>query len=161
MAVRYAWKPGSRVRLDPEKAGRELEDIRRKEGGSLTQEAVVERARSANSVLHDHFTWDDSEAAEKWRLNEAGEIIRSIVIDVTRSNVAEPKLIRAFVSVEQQGERAYHSTVHAMGDAELRRQILQKAWADLEAWRHRHAELVEFAKIFASIDEARPAIVGA
>ncbi|MDO1560425.1 hypothetical protein Q0812_13400 [Brevundimonas sp. 2R-24] len=157
MGVRYAWKPGSRINLDAEKAGRELEDIRKQSGGALTQEAVVERARSANSVLHSHFTWEDAEAAEKWRLSQAGDLIRAIVIDVSRSNVEESKLLRAFVNVEQKGQRHYTSTVVALSDIDLRAQVLRRAWEELEAWRQRHAELVEFARVFSAIDETKRA----
>lgn len=154
--VNYAWRPGSRIAIDAAKAGRELENIRNTNGGALTQEVVLDRARSANSSLHAHFVWDDSEAAEKFRLGQAGELIRSITIDVSRSNL-ETKPVRAFVNVIERGEQHYTSTLHALSNTELRAQVLAKAWADLEAWRQRHAELVEFAKIFAAIDEARPA----
>ena len=156
MSVRYAWRPGSRISLDPDKAGRELEQIERKEG-ALTPETVLERARSNNSSLHDHFEWDDSVAAEQHRLSQAGELIRSITVDVSRSNLESAKPIRAFVNVVEREERHYVSTARAMGDDELRRQVLAKAWADLEAWRKRYAELTEFAKIFAAIDQAQPA----
>lgn len=158
MAVRYAWKPGSRVSgIDPVRAGNEMEQVRRENGGALTPEALLERARSANSVTHKYFEWDDSKAAQQHRLSQAGDLIRSITIDVTNSNVAPAKTIRAFVSVERGGERSYTSTVHAMTDKDLRRQILQRAWDDLEAWRERHRELTEFARIFSAMDEtARP-----
>lgn len=157
MAVRYSWRPGSRISLDAEKAGKEMEDVRRKNGGALTPEALLERARSANAATHAHFEWDDTKAAHQHRLSQAGELIRAIAIDVSRSNIEPAKPIRAFVSVERQGERSYTSTVHALSDAELRKQVLEKAWADLEAWRQRHADLTEFARIFAAIDStARP-----
>lgn len=157
MATRYAWKPGARVRVDAEKAGREMEDVRRQNGGALTAEALLERARSKNSACHDHFEWDDSRAAEQHRLSQAGELIRSITIDVSRSNIEPAKTIRAFVSVEQKGQRHYTSTAAALSDQELRAQVLRRAWDELEGWRQRHAELVEFARIFSAIDEARPA----
>lgn len=158
-AVRWMWRDGSHVRLDADKAGRELEDIRRTNAGRLTPETVVERARSANSALHEHFEWDDAKAAEAHRLGQAGELIRSIQIDVSHSNL-ETRPIRAFVNVQQGGSQHYTSTVHAMGDAELRAQVLSRAWADLEAWRRRHAELVEFAKIFSMIDAGLEALPG-
>lgn len=160
MPVSYAWRPGSRISIDPQRAGRELESIRKQEGGELTQNSVVERARSANSALHEHFEWDDTKAAEQHRLSQAGELIRSIVIDVTRSNVEPPKHMRAFVNVTTEGRQHYTSTVHALSDAELRAQVVAKAWADLEAWRKRHAELVEFAKVFTAIDATREALSG-
>lgn len=154
--VNYAWRPGSRISIDAGKAGRELERIRLGNSGALTQEAVLAQARSANSALHPHFEWDDTVAAEKHRLGQAGELIRSITIDVSRSNL-ETKPIRAFVNVHVGERQHYTSTLHAMSDRELRAQVLAKAWADLEAWRDRHAELTEFAKIFSAIDEARSA----
>ena len=104
MATTYSWRPGSRIRIDADKAGRELAHIERQEG-ELTPASVLEQARSSNSALHDHFEWDDSAAAEQYRIGQAGELIRSIVVDVTRSNVEPAKTARAFVSVERQGER--------------------------------------------------------
>ena len=160
MPVTYAWRPGSRISLDAQKAGRELENIRKQEGGELTPAAVVERARSGNSALHAHFEWDDQKAAEQHRLGQAGELIRSITVDVTRSNVEEPKRIRAFVNVTTEGRQHYTSTFHALSDAELRAQVIAKAWADLEAWRQRHAELTEFGRIFAAMDATREALPG-
>lgn len=157
MAVRYAWKPGSRVRLDPERAGKEMEDVRRQNGGALTPDALLERARSSNSAVHDHFEWDDGKAAHLHRISQAGDLIRAITIDVTHSNVEPPKTIRAFVSVEREGQRSYTSTVHALSDADLRRQVVAKAWADLEAWRERHRDLTEFARIFSAMDDTRAA----
>lgn len=157
MAARYGWRPGSRVSLDAEKAGREMEDVRRQNGGALTPEALLERARSANSATHAHFEWDDGKAAEQHRLGQAGDLIRAITVDISRSNVEAAKPIRAFVSVEREGARSYTSTVHAMTDADLRAQVLATAWRELLALRERYAGLEELARIFASIDEARPA----
>ena len=151
MSVRYAWRPGSRVSIDAEKAGRELAGIERKEG-ELTPSNVLDRARSANSSLHGHFEWDDTIAAEQHRLTQAGELIRSIVVDVSRSNVEPPKPTRAFVSVERQGRRSYVGVQTAMSDADLRRQVLERAKAELRAFRERYADLQELAAIFAAMD---------
>ncbi len=156
MSLRYAWRPGSRVSIDADKAGREMEDVRKKNSGALTPDALLERAQSANSAVHAHFEWDDGKAAHQHRLAQAGDLIRSITIDVSTSNVEPPKTIRAFVSVERDNVRSYTSTMVAMSDAELRKQVVQKAWADLEAWRNRHAELTEFARIFTAMDASRP-----
>lgn len=153
---RYSWRPGSRIKIDAQKAGAELSLIEKETKTSLTPEAVLERAKTANSALHDHFEWDDGVAAEKHRLQQAGELIRSIVIDVSRSNLSV-KNIRAFVSVDQDGERSYISTARAMSDADLRKQVVRQAWEDFQALRKRHAGLSELARIFEAIDQARPA----
>lgn len=156
MSVRYAWRPGSRVSLDADKAGRELENIRNTHGGELHAPDVLERARSANSSLHAHFEWDDGRAAEAHRLSQAGELIRSITVDISRSNVEPAKQVRAFVSVARETGRSYTSTLHAMGDKDLRRQVLEAAWRELLAVRQKYEGLEELARVFAAIDEARP-----
>ncbi|HYF57309.1 MAG TPA: hypothetical protein VEA41_23880 [Salinarimonas sp.] len=161
MPVRYGWRPGSHISLDPQRAGEELDRLRTRHNGQLTPETVVAQARDPKSSLHPHFEWDDSAAAEKWRESQAGQLIRSLTVDITRSNIAEPRHIRAFVNVERDNDRHYVSVAHAMSDADLRRQVLQRAFAELEAWRARHAELTELARIFAAIDETRSAIEGA
>ena len=38
---------------------------------NLTAREIVEEARKKNSPLHDFFEWDDSIAAEKYRLAQA------------------------------------------------------------------------------------------
>lgn len=156
MSVKYAWRPGSRVSIDADKAGRELARIEKAEG-ALTAEVVLDRARSSNSSLHGHFEWDDSKAAEQHRLSQAGELIRSITVDISRSNVEASRPIRAFVSVREDDQQHYVGTVRAMGDAELRQQVLARALAELEAFRKRYAELSELSAIFAAIDQARAA----
>lgn len=154
--VNYAWRPGSRISIDANKAGRELERLRQEGGGGLTQDAVVERARSHNSALHKHFDWDDTSAAHKYRLEQAGDLIRSITVDISRSNLTE-KPIRAFVNVTQKsGERSYQNTLVAMSDKELREQVIRAAWAELLAVRRKYDGLEELARVFAAIDEAQP-----
>lgn len=48
--------------------------------GVLLPEAVVQAARDPRSPLHASFTWNDSEAAEKRRLDEARALIRSVKV---------------------------------------------------------------------------------
>jgi hypothetical protein len=52
-----------------------LLEIRAKRG-TLTPEVVVEEAADPEHPLHHRFTWDDTEAARKWRLHEAGNLLR-------------------------------------------------------------------------------------
>ena len=60
------------------------------------------------------------------------------------------------MNVEVGAERGYVSTATAMSSEDLRKQVLSKAFAELESWRARHAELSELARIFSAIDETRP-----
>ena len=55
-----------------------LEDRR----GRLTPEQVVEAARDKASALHDCFEWDDSTAAEKYRLDQARDLLKRVKIEI-------------------------------------------------------------------------------
>lgn len=151
----YRWKEGARMGADAQSAGDELERIRTRHNGRLEPEWVVHEAKLARNPLHDLFEWDDNVAAQNYRVDQARGIIRSI--DVVVEEVEQPKAVRAFVSVVRDRDRSYTSVSHAMSDPVLRKQVLADAWAALEAWRKRYAELDELAAVFAVIDEAQPA----
>lgn len=155
MAMVYQWKPGSHVKIDAQAAGEEMEAIRVRNNGRLDTGAVVEAAKDDASPLHDHFEWDDQLAAGAWRNEQAGHLIRCITVTLDKQN-GESAPIRAFVSVKRDEDRSYTSVQHAMTDAELRAQVVQAAWAELQAWRQRHAELIEFSKVFAVIETEAP-----
>lgn len=152
----YQWKSGAHVAIDAQAAGEELERIRVHQNGRIESEDVVREARSEDSPLHPAFDWNDASAAEKYRREQAGYLLRSIEVVIDKGEESVP--IRAFVNVKRDEDRSYTSTIHALSDPELRAQVVQQAFNELEAWRHRHAELTEFARVFAEIDQARGAI---
>ena len=59
------------------------------------------------------------------------------------------------VNVVREDDRSYTSVEDALADPALRAQVVSQAWRELEQWRKRHAELVEFARVFAVIDKAQ------
>ena len=56
--------------------------------GRITAPAVLDAARPASSPIHDCFDWYDSEAAEKWRLEQARELIRRVKIELVYQEVS-------------------------------------------------------------------------
>jgi hypothetical protein len=52
-------------------------------GGELDARQVREVARDPVSPLHRYFTWDDGEAAERYRLGQAERLIRRYKLTVT------------------------------------------------------------------------------
>lgn len=151
----YQWKPEARVKIDAQTAGEELERIRVRGNGRLDAAHVVEASRPEDAPLHDHFEWNDQQAAEQYRIDQARYLIRSITVSV--EPVEESRPVRAFVSVVRDEDRSYTSIAHALSDDDLRTQVLQRAWSELEAWRNRYAELIELADMFSAIDQARAA----
>lgn len=58
------------------------------EHGQLTPSLVVADARQKDSPLHAMFDWNIKEAAEKWWLQQARTIIRSVKLVITTENIA-------------------------------------------------------------------------
>lgn len=148
----YKWRPHSNFKIKAEIAGAELERIRNANDGKLIQAHVIDAARSNNSPLHSCFEWDNTKAAHQWRLEQAGQLIRSLVVIVEQENEEKSPPLRAFVNVTKDEERAYTSLAHAMSDDELRQQLINQAWTELRAWKQRYGELKEFAKLVTVID---------
>ena len=70
----YAWKKGSYISVDPQQSGDELQRIRDKDGRVET-EIVIEEARSEDSPIHKHFVWDDQEASQLYRKDQARHLL--------------------------------------------------------------------------------------
>lgn len=62
--------------------------------GDLTPGLVLESAKNKTSHLHKCFTWDDSIAANKWRLRQASEMLSNIQVKVIKDG--EPRYFRAY-----------------------------------------------------------------
>ena len=152
----YRWRDGAHHRIDAQLAGDEMERVRTFNNGRLEPALLVDASRPAEAPLHPAFEWNDQKAAEAWRQDQASTMIRHIAVVIDKPEGASAT-VRAFVSVKREEDRSYTSIAHALSDEELRAQVLRQAWAELEAWRSRYAELVELGKVFSLIDQARSA----
>lgn len=152
MSTVYQWAPGFCVGdLDAQKVGARIETLRKKNGGSLKPAIIVADAASKSSPMHGFFEWNDRKAADKYRLSQAGYLLRAIV---TQYAEGKPQT-RAFVAVQYNGERKarFTSISVAMQDEDLRNQVLAAAKAELNAWRERYKDLTELASLFLVIDQ--------
>ena len=59
-----------------------LREMSQENGGKLTPELLFEDARNPDSPLHPQFDWDDSTAAEKYRIQQARNLLCSATIEV-------------------------------------------------------------------------------
>jgi hypothetical protein len=129
--------------------GERLEEIRR--GRRLTPKAVVDDARPARSPLHPCFEWNDSLAAEKYRLEQARGLIQNVVV-VYEAPKGKKLPVRAFVSVTKNNEREYTSISAAVRSPNLRQQLLEEALAEIVLWRQKYSRLQELSAIFGVVD---------
>lgn len=129
----------------------ELERIRQENGGLLQPQVVVNEAQNPESPLHSYFDWDDSEAACKWRLEQARRLIR-VAVTIIHPDQTEP--IRTYVSLldDRMTRAGYRSTVEVLNDKERRDAMLQQALRELAAFRKKYAVLSELAEVFAAAD---------
>lgn len=129
-------------RKDVQKIGEELEDIKQK--GNLTPDRIVDRAKNSKSILHQYFDWDDTEAAEKWRLQQARQITNHIieVVSIRGEEVEE----RAYFSVTAKNDEvSYVSLSEAITTPSYKKQLLKDMETTLE-------NLLRIIKLFSSME---------
>lgn len=145
---------GRSFNVPAQKAGEVFEKIEKRDG-ALTPMAVVDEARPEDSVLHKVFEWNDAKAAEKYRLVQAGNIIRCIV---RLPEKQEEKVTRAFVNIKPIDDRqkepgTYMNVRSAFENPESREVVLSNARYEMRLFKRKYSQLLELSKVFAAIDE--------
>jgi hypothetical protein len=127
-----------------------------KKHGALTPQAVVEESRAKNAVLHHHFNWDDSRAAQAYREWQA----RQVIAVVTFQHPQMDTPMRTFQNVvlerpdEDGNPQSYHVYLRVkdiMKNPEARAQLLERAHREASEWAVRYKSLVELAEIISAI----------
>ena len=119
-------------------------------GDSATPEQIVEKARDESTELHKCFTWDDADAAEKWRKQEARQIRHFLVIR-DETDTAQPEL-RAF-HFNASGE-GYKTAERVFKNPDEYSMLLKRAYAELHAFAEKYRRFKdEFAEIIELIDQ--------
>ena len=136
-----------------EKIKAELESLIK--NGTINPHDVVRFARNPKTALHSCFTWDDSEAAEKWRLHQARNLIR-VIVNVIPS-VDEETEYRAYVSLKQDrvNGTGYRPMVTVLSDDELRQVMLDEALEALTAIKEKYKTIKELAEVFEAVDRVK------
>jgi len=113
---------------------------------------VLRAAALPKSPLHGYFTWDDSEAAQAWRLHQARQLIASVKVQlVGPTGPQEP--IRAWVSVQRDDGRAYRALDAVLAEPTARADLLAAARRELERVRRQYGQLEELAGVWAALDQ--------
>lgn len=132
----------------------ELKRIAAEHDGELRPSDVVEAARPESSPLHFRFEWNDSIAAESYRLWQARELI-AVTVEYIGSG-KEAVLSRVFVSLTSDREKdggGYRSVESVMQDPDLRHQLLSDALAEMKRFQSKYKELRELASVFAEMQK--------
>lgn len=152
--TKYGWRESRHLGGDAQVVGERIEVLKAEMGGKVKPVDIVSDATSKKSPLHRYFEWDDNEAAHRYRLRQARNLVQSLVtIEVVyKGSPVETKI--AFVSVRDGGEAGYVATIEAMSDEGRREEVLEQARSDLRSIRLRLAIFKECADAVDSIDDA-------
>ena len=140
--------------VDAQIAGETIEALKSELGKDYIEaEDLLNASRAENAPLHSCFEWDDTIAAEKYRLNQAGDIIRNITVKIVDAS-EKPQVVRALVNVSPQNEKGkYVSIQTAMVKGEYRDQVLKNALIELQNFKRKYQSYSELATVFTAIDE--------
>ena len=144
----YAYSYGSLSKLfknSAEVAGSVCQQLRDSEQG-LTPHTLVEASRDVNAPLHNEFEWDDTVAAEKYRIEQARCIIRHLIIVRTDIQECRKSKDRAFVPTEPSG-KAYVPLHEALSIETFKTNLLKAAKADAERFVLKYNRLEELAGV--------------
>lgn len=121
------------------KVGKELEII--ESTNELTNFNVLQYARvHKSSELNKCFEWDNTVAGEKWRMQQANNILASISVVVVEHD--EP--VKAFVSIKTPEEkRVFKSIIKVLNNEEEYAQLLDKAEREFISYKDKYNKLVK------------------
>ena len=124
-----------------------------REHGELSGESLLEAARAKDHPLHDRFNWNDSEAAERYRLQQAKQIIRSVKVRVlTKDEDDQPQTTRVRAFVSTKGMTIHDTTRYApvaqvVQDPDQREVLLRRFAEDFSAFKRRWRNLGDFTDL--------------
>lgn len=108
--------------------------------GKLTPAQVLREAESDESPLHAVFEWDDTIAAHRYRLEQAGDLIRSVKVRIMDREV------RRFAFVTSSD--SYHPIENVIGDRDWKAEIIAEFQRDAARFEARWANHVHLADHF-------------
>ena len=141
----YEWTVKGIYKTDANIAGKVCEELSNTVG--LTKKNLVDASRSEDAPLHNEFEWRDDIAAEKYRENQAGKIIRSLIV---RSEETHQEPVRAYFTL---ADRTYEGINTIMTVPEKTNALLDTALKELNSFKFKYAVLSELSGVFRAIDE--------
>ena len=143
----YSWKI-EKYPVSAEIAAKEFDRIYNKYG-VLDKKDIVEESRDKKAALHSCFEWDDAIAAEKYRQEQASDMVQCLVTVEKSDKSDEPVIVRAFVKTTEK----YEPITVSIRSEEKYAVLLQDALNDAKWFMKKHAALVELQNVFCAIRE--------
>lgn len=115
------------------------------ERGKLTPQIVLDVARDPAHPLHNRFEWRDDVAAEKYRRQQAHELIRSVRVVYKPADEKNAAVLgRAYHAVRDEEEYAYEPAEKVAADPFLSKLVMADMEREWRALRRRYQHFAEF-----------------
>jgi hypothetical protein len=150
----YKWK-NYKYSVPAEVVGKHFQKLEKKEG-ALTSQNVLESARSEKSPIHSLFEWDDTKAAEQYRLKQAAQLICNLTVEIETED--KPIECRAYMDVSEAKVGSFINVQSAFQSEESRDVVLKRALNELSAFKTKYKNLLELQDVFDVIDTHLEAI---
>jgi flagellar basal body rod protein FlgC len=131
------------TQIEMEAVREKIQQLADQNQGRVEPETVVNEARSKRSPLHSHFTWDDTEAAQKQRLHEARVLIRSVRIEVVVNETTVRRIGYVRDPRKPTHEQGYVSVAKIKTSKELAREVLVEEFGRAAAALRRAVEVAK------------------
>ena len=154
LELKAMWRPGWEGigrGTDAQKVANEIYSI----SESPTTDEIVEMASNPETESYKLFDWDDSVAGPKWRKEQARLICRTLIVNYVQPSEDEDKKVYIPVKlfhgnpVKNEGFVAITTIVQ---NHDMYQQLLERAKAELVAFKKRYAILKELEAIFDLIE---------
>lgn len=147
----YAWKiPSFAKNIDIDLAMQEMERIESLYG-SLTPQNILDASRPQNALFHTLFQWDDTVAAEHYRLQQARIILNNI--EVTVISDGQPKQISVYEVIKQPSVNPVYKSINSMTVSDIDF-IKMRTLKELNILKDKLSVYKEFSKVTSSLNQA-------
>lgn len=141
----YSWGEGFKPNADANVVGAVYERL--EEEGGVTKERFLDASRPEESPTHNLFEWDDTKAAEAYRLETSKKIIGCLRMTVVGKSNEEIQ-VRAFVNISPPSEKAEYECIETVMQDENKREVyLTRVKQELDNYIRRNAHIEELADI--------------
>lgn len=139
--LQVEWRVKGIFKADAQKVYEEIGD------NQIPLQEMVDRARDENSELHKCFEWNDSIAAEKYRLQQARTILAMLRFKPKKEG---EQSVRVFSLTTEKS--TYQPTKQFLVQADEYQDLLKRALAELEAFKRKYSTLSELEEVFKAIE---------
>lgn len=149
---KYSYRRGFNFKVPAQIVGETLEELA--QNGELTSLSFLDASRPEESPTHNLFEWDDSIAAERYRLQQATVAINSIEVQIINEANATVMPQAAFVNVISKAPSrpgSFAPIEIALSDENMRSTLLLNALNELKSFRRKYNQLSELTDVFLEI----------